>query len=892
MAIQRGQRLLHYEVAEQIGEGGMGVVWRGRDTKLDRDVAIKTLPDGFARDPDRLARFEREAKLLASLNHANIATIHGLEHDAGVHFLAMELVEGDDLAARIGRGAIPVEEALALALQIASALEAAHERGVIHRDLKPPNIKVTPEGKVKVLDFGLAKAFGPDAQDPLTSPTMSPTLTSAGNTAMGVILGTAAYMSPEQAKGKPVDRRADIWAFGVVLLEMLTGRLLFRGESVSETIAAVLTAEPDLSELPVNTPPKVRRLIERCLRKDPQSRLRDIGDARVVVEESLAGREWENAASELQPTGRQASVWTWVGVAAALVVGLVLGRVLFSRVEPPAPGPVHAELNLPAGTRLNGWGTPVVALSPDGRTVAFVADLADGTSRLFVRSLDSPTATEVPNSDTAEGPFFSPDGRWVAFAAGVSLRSGRSSELLKYSLDTGLTQTIAPLQDYFGGVWRDDEQLFFFNAYGSGLWQVSATGGEPRNVFAAFREDGEERGLALSMPALLPGGQKIVATDASVDSGRIVVIDLESGALTTPGISGNYAFHGPNGQLLFADDEGTLYGVPFDAKVGEPTGAPVALLDGLSLTRFGAAVVAASPTGNLVFSRGHVRGSRIVPSEMVRLDRRGSETLLPFDPEIISRGYAVSPSGDRLALGVRGSGVWIYDLERETRKNLPMDGLTLPWSIHWSPDDRRIAFSAIRDEQVVLAQQTVDGLGKPEVVSAQRGFELYAGSWLPDGKGFTYVEAGHETSRIMVRRLDRDADPEVLVDGLTDVLRVSVSPDGRWFAFDSAASGEFQIYAQAMTLDSERVVVTPEGGTFPRWSADSSELFYVNAGRLMAVDVPQETGDSFGRPRLILETDLDDEFSVGPDGDFYGYRPVEGVGIRTKLDLVLGWSAE
>jgi serine/threonine-protein kinase len=338
MAIQPGQKLSHYELAKQIGEGGMGVVWRGRDTKLDRDVAIKTLPDDFARDPDRLARFEREAKLLASLNHTNIATIHGLEHDSGLHFLAMELVEGEDLATRIGSGATPVEEALPLALQIASALEAAHERGVIHRDLKPPNIKVTPEGKIKVLDFGLAKAFGPDTSDPMTSPTMSPTVTSAGSTAIGVILGTAAYMSPEQAKGKPVDRRADIWSFGVVLLEMLTGRLLFRGESVAETIAAVLRAEPDLSGLPANTPPRVRRLIERCLRKDPHSRLRDIGDARMVVEEAIAGREWENVPPAQETTAGRQGFLPWILVAMLAVLSAVLGIAIW-RPAPPAPPP-------------------------------------------------------------------------------------------------------------------------------------------------------------------------------------------------------------------------------------------------------------------------------------------------------------------------------------------------------------------------------------------------------------------------------------------------------------------------------------------------------------------------------------------------------------------------
>jgi serine/threonine-protein kinase len=472
MPTEPGQQLLHYRLIEKIGEGGMGVVWKAEDTTLNRRVAIKLLPPAFSEDPERLARFEREAKLLASLNHVNIAAIYGIHRaDAGtdtVHFLAMELIEGEDLAQRLARGALSRDDALEVALQIAHALEAAHESGVIHRDLKPANVKLTPNGQVKVLDFGLAKALAGDPSDAGASPSMSPTITSAGTVA-GMILGTAAYMSPEQAKGKQVDRRADIWSFGVVLHEMLAGRRLFEGESISETLAAVILKDLDWSGLPADTPRAIGRLLRRCLQRDPLSRLRDMGDARIAIEE--AKRNPDDVETDAPASARPlwATLLPWA-VAAAAVAAALGWAWLTDDGERALPRAMRFTLAIGDDQSMRSSNVPSMAVSPDGRRFVYMGNL-DGTRPLFLREIDTDQAVELDGTDGAEIPFFSPDGQWIGFAAGGKLQ--------KVSIRGGPPIELCDARAMRGASWGADGTIVFAPKISSGLMRVSDGGGEP-----------------------------------------------------------------------------------------------------------------------------------------------------------------------------------------------------------------------------------------------------------------------------------------------------------------------------------------------------------------------------------------------------------------------------
>ncbi len=627
----------------------MGEVYRATDTKLGREVALKLLPEAFASNPDRLARFEREAKVLASLNHPGIAHLYGfesarLEGGPTAHFLAMELVEGEDLAERLKRGAIPVDEAVAIAKQVAEALEEAHEKGIVHRDFKPSNVKVTPEGKVKVLDFGLATAFTGEGPGAAASADLSqsPTLARTG-TAAGIILGTAAYMSPEQARGKPVDKRTDIWAFGVVLFEMLSGRRLFTGETVSDVLASVLKTEPDWRALPAATPPRIRGMLRRCLARGPKLRLRDIGDARLVLEEALAGAPGEESA----PPGstRPSRERTWKALAAASTLLAVAFGALWAgssrRTSSPTPA-LRASIPLPEGLHLDGFGPPVLALSRDGRTLAFVARGATGAPRLYVRPLDAAQAVLVPGSDTAEGPFFSPDGRWVAFAVGTSLAGGQPPELRKYSLETQLTQTIGPLEDYFGGVWREDDSILFVGAVPGGLWTVPASGGAPRLLVERFRRGDREEAMRVAWPDLLPDGRTLLLNDAnSPAESHLVTVDLASGEMKDLGLRGWGARWVSTGHVVYAGLDASLMAVPFDAKDLRPKGTPVALAPDTALARLNAPAVAFSHTGTLVRATGYLQGSRREPMHAVALTAAGARRLLSAEAALYGRGLAL-----------------------------------------------------------------------------------------------------------------------------------------------------------------------------------------------------------------------------------------------------------
>ena len=614
-----GTKLAHYEILEPIGKGGMGEVYRARDGKLGRDVAIKVLPEEFAKDKERLSRFQREAKLLASLNHPNIASIYGLEESDGVKALVLELVEGPTLAERIAEGPIPVEEALPIARQIAEALEAGHEAGVIHRDLKPANIKTKEDGTVKVLDYGLAKALEGDSPSGADSElSQSPTLTRQG-TQSGVILGTAAYMSPEQAKGKRVDKRADIWAFGAVVYEMLTGKRAFAGEDVSDTLAAVLRAEPDLDALPVETPESLRLVLRLCLSKDVTRRFQSIGDVRLAMEGAFETTATQGAVS--QPVGWRPSMG--MATAAALLLGVITGVGLWSVMHrEPTPRPVaRFSLPLPPGDSLTGRGRHVVALSSDGTRLVYSAN-----QQLYLRAMDQIEATPVRGTEGgARSPFFSPEGEWVGFWA--------EGQLKKVAIRGGAPVSLCEAQIPWGARWGADDTIVF-GQRGAGILRVSANGGTPEVLIPL--EGTEEVGHG---PQVLPGEKAMLFTlgdGTNWDDAQIVVHSLETGERKVLIEGGRDARYVATGHLVYVLD-GTLLAVPFDVDELEVTGGPIPMAEGVMTagSRTGAAHFSVSDTGALVYVAGSDRADRT----LVWVDRDGREEALAAEPRAYISTY-------------------------------------------------------------------------------------------------------------------------------------------------------------------------------------------------------------------------------------------------------------
>ncbi|HXI01708.1 MAG TPA: protein kinase [Candidatus Saccharimonadales bacterium] len=882
MSLKPGTRLGPYEIVSPLGAGGMGEVYRASDTRLDREVAVKILPEHLSSSPERRARFQREARAISRLNHPKICMLHDVGEAEGVDYLVLELLEGETLAERIGRGPLPVAGAMRLGAEIAEALDAAHTQGLIHRDLKPGNVMLTRTG-IKLLDFGLARALKEPVGDLSNAATATRPVTGAG-----MVVGTLQYMAPEQIEGKAVDARADLFALGAMLYEMITGRRAFQGESQGSLIASILKDEPP--PLPESIPSSrgIERCVLRCLEKDREKRWQTARDLMYELQ-WLAG-EKEGPARQGSDGGRRSAWWIPAVVAVvALAAGLMAGRMTSGASSPGDMRSTYVTVPLPAGTQLNGWASPVVTLSPDGRTLAFVADNEDGVSHLYVRRMESQDAVLVPDSETAEGPFFSPDGRWVGFAVGVSLASGREGEMLKYSLETGLTQAIGPIEDYFGAVWGDDGEILFVNTDREGLWKIPAAGGKPRNILPAFRVNGRELRKTFIWPRILPDGRHALMVEAGQGRGRLAVVDLESGELTYPGIPAEQVFLAGGDHLLYTDPKGTLFEVPFDERRLVPAGPPVALMDGIALTRFGVPVLDVSANGTLVYSTGFVRGSRIVPSELVHIDGTGAETVLPFPPEMINQSIAVSPSGDRLAAALQDGSIWIHDLDRGTRSMLPSGEPASVLKLAWSPDGTQIAFSTETGEHNALMRQPVSGSGGPEVVLSEELPELYAFAWTPDGDGIVYRRWADGSASIRLLRLEEGAKPKILVDGLKASRSGSLSPDGRWLAYDSPDSGDYEVYVQDLSEASDRVVASAGGGMNPQWSPDGGILYYYSNGRIMSVSVPRSPGGKFGQPRTVVKTDIAPDFSADPRGGFYGFRPVPDVGIQRNLQLILHW---
>ena len=849
----------------------MGEVYRARDTKLNRDVALKTLPATLAADPDYLARFKRESQLLASLNHANIAAVYGFEDADSVHAIAMELVEGEDLAERIAREPIPVGEALAIARQLADALETAHEHGIVHRDLKPANIKLRPDGTVKVLDFGLAKALDPAAASGVSA-MLSPTL-SMHATQAGVILGTAAYMSPEQARGRVVDRRADIWAFGAVLYEMLTGRRAFEGETVSDSLAYVITKEPDWAALPASVPSGLSRLLARCLTKDPRMRLRDIGEARVAIDElgRIPADEKSPAAIPTRsvPAWRRAVPWVVALVASLAAAGAWLPS------PAPAPAPVRRfTVQLPRGQSLQTGRTFDLVLSPDGGTI--VASGLPGTGSLIRRRLDSLEFELIPGTEGGAAPFFSPDGAWIAFFA--------NGELKRVPVNGGLASTICKATGR--GSWGDDDTIAF--ADGTNVYTVTANGGTPRIVAKAEGTD------SLSYPQMIPRSrallvQRFKSTTQFDDTSRIEVVHLETGVSQVL-LEGSSPQVAPGGELLFRR-RGGLWAVPFDAERLAVKGTPVPLVASVRSVGPGS-VYSIARDGSLAYMAG-----AIADSSLVWIDRTGKST-----PALTARGSfqspRLSPDGTRVVVSVSeeptGTDLWMYEFARGTRLKVTTNGRSR--RTVWSPDGQRLAFYSTppKGDQDLFVVPTVGG--EPARL-LERPRPQYPSSWSPDGRFLLFEELEAAAMRRDVWVLPADEAPKpVIVTGSYERGAV-FSPDGGHIAYVSDESGRPEVYVQPFPGPGSKVIVSLNGGLQPVWSRDGKELFYREDDWLVSAAIQPSPFRVLSAQRLVeLQADLYNldvnfaDYDVAADGRFIAVRRENFSG--DAIHVVLNWTAE
>ena len=739
----------------------MGEVYRARDTKLDRDVALKVLPQAFTDDPDRLARFEREAKVLASLNHPNIGHIYGLEEAEGQKALVLEYIEGPTLADRIKQGPIPVDEALPIATQIAEALEAAHEQGVIHRDLKPANIKVREDGTVKVLDFGLAKALD---TAPEGDPSQSPTLTAAA-TQMGVIMGTAAYMSPEQARGKPVDKRADIWAFGCVLYEMLTGQRVFDGADVSSILAEVIKGEPQFDRLPPDTPFFIRRLVDRALAKERAKRLQHIGDARIEIEDVLDGQE-----TETTPSDRTSKVVSHF--ATALVTAVIVGIVLWS-VDSPTPqipsaeGVTRTTIVLPDGQRQSRSGRAPVAISPDGMTLAYTARDSTG-SHLFLRRLDEFETRKVPDTEEAFEPFFSHDGEWVGFFAAGRLKKVRVAG------GSPLTVTTAP--SGFGASWGTDDTILFAPSGSSGVWRISADGGTPERL---TQPDYAENGFGHVWPQFLPGGRHaLFSLWGSVDIDGPRLLNLESGTYfrVREGLAGGDMYLA-SGHVAYADPggSGAFLAAPFDADTLSVTGSAIPVLDDVRFfgSQSARPYIAVSQTGTAVYVSHDIGDATIM-----WVDRDGQTTSVRHESRIVA-DIRLSPNGRTAVFHDEQGDIWTLDIERGSVDLLVQGGIEVGYVNEkpiWHPDGTHLTFGANRDGSWNLYEIDVTTRGEPTVLLV-RPRDQYAGSWSGDGQFLVFAEEHPETGAD-IWLLPRGEEPTPIVQTAANEFSPVLSADG------------------------------------------------------------------------------------------------------------------
>jgi len=872
-----------YQLVTKLGAGGMGDVYRARDTRLNRDVAFKVLPNVFAADADRLNRFRREAQVLASLNHPHIASIYGFEESGSTRALVLELVEGVTLAERVAQGPLLLDDALAIAQQVVEAIEAAHDHGVIHRDLKPANIKLRPDGTVKVLDFGLAKAFGGGADAAAASP-ISTAVTVPGETGIGTILGTVSYMSPEQAQGKTVDRRTDIWAFGCVLYEMLTGARAFEGDDPAEVVTRIVDDhEADVGRLPASTPAPIRRLLRRCLEKDRRRRLPHIGVARLEIEDALA----RPGDVESQPAGSRFRR-AWIVPAALMLPVLAPLYLQLTRTE---SHPL-IRVSVPLVERLDyGVQQPSFAISPDGTRLVY-RTLGGGS--LHSRLLNENRSSVIAGTDGAVNPFFSPDGRWVAFFSGPVLK--------KVSLAGGAVVTVATLprnvgaQGYRGGTWADDGTIAFSPSIGAGLFAVSDRGGDPKPLTVI---DSNANEAAHRWPHFLPGGKAVLFTVKSTnlqsfDDAQIVVRSLVTGERHAV-VQGDSAQYLPTGHLVYAR-AGSLYAVRFDAARLAVTSAPVKVADGVTThPESGGAQVAISRNGTLVYAAG---GSRTAERPLLWVDRNG-EARPVFDRQAPFWWPRLSPDGRRIAMVIDAafSKIWVLDVERGTlsrASQLPGD----QDRAEWMPDGVHLTFGAdtTGTGRVRLFTDRFDGSGTASLLFESSDSPSPI-SWSPDGHSLLYRQIGEATGQDVWVYSTGDRRSAPFLQSAANEWSAAFSPDGRWVAYVSDESGLAQVYVRPFPEPGTRTQVSIEGGTAPVWSRNGRELFFAKGDTLLAAAVT--TGRTFtsGAVRRLFSGPYSFEevtvnYDVTPDGKHFlvPRRTVDSA--PRQLELIVNWLEE
>jgi eukaryotic-like serine/threonine-protein kinase len=900
-SFSNGSSIGPYRIVARIGAGGMGEVYQAQDTKLGREVALKILPDAFVHDPERRMRLEREARLLASLNHPNIATLHGLQEIGDRAILEMELVPGKTLAERLAQGPISAAEALPIFRQIAGALEAAHDRGIIHRDLKPANVKVMPDGRVKVLDFGVAKVF--ERERAVDDVTMSPSTETLGG---GSILGTAQYMSPEQARGMPLDRRTDIWSFGCVLYEALGGRPPFREATGTDTLAAILKEEPDWQPIE-QAPAAIQRLIKRCLRKDTQTRLRDIADARLEIEEVLSETaSFRPAAARARAFSRRALTLAGAAVVGALAL-VSVATWYFTRATDTATAPgIRVAIPLVPGQRFATGPAPVLALSPDGSQLVYAAALAGTRTQLYARPLDRFEPAVIKGTDGATAPFFSPDGRWVGFHAADALQ--------KVSLDGGTPLKIGDVASVASASWGEDDTILFATTAGDGIWRVPAGGGVPQQITKPDAAKGETQH---TFPQFLPGGKTALITVTIAGQAHPAVLSLDGNqwkTLSQIAIGGGARFVEPD-HLVYAQSGG-LVAVGFDAAKGELRGSPVPLLERVEAPAYGAAQFAIARNGSLVYVPG--RTSRPARTLMM-VDRDGRA-------QPVGGGRApyahprLSPDGRWLAVtveGESGSDVWVYDLQRGTRTRLTASGENgFPV---WTPDGSTVTYHAGSSDQWTLFSRASDASNRAEPLltmdRAARGgaspmANLLPGSvptlsgtnpqfpmsWSGDGKALAFTERKPSAERdIWV--MEKGSEPSPFLVTPFDESAPAFAPDGRYLAYVSDESGRPEVYVQPYPGPGGRWLISTEGGTDPIWAAGGRELLYRSGDDIMAVAVQTAPAFTAGSPRRVLEarfeaSEASRNFDVSRDGQRFVMVRSDESAAPLQFHAVFNWLSE
>ncbi len=879
MTLVPGDRLGPYEIVSPLGAGGMGEVWKAKDTRLDRFVAVKVLPARLSKDAELLARFEREARAVAALNHPNILALHDIGTQEGVVYAVMELLEGESLRTRLEQGPLPPRKAIELAVQAARGLAAAHEKGVVHRDLKPDNLWVTKDGRLKILDFGLAKQLLRQESAPNS------------------------YMSPEQVRGESVDARSDLFSFGAVLFEMLTGTRAFARGSATETLAAILRDDP--TELEPTTsrsiPAGLERIVRHCLEKSPDQRFRSAHDVAFALENASSASERSVPfTAPFAPQNRKTS-WKWAGLAALLLLAACVGAWALGRRG--AAGPSHRaagggagevtrlSIVLPEGDLLAETNRLPLALSPDGRLLAYVG-LRNGKRQLFLRALSEREPGAVPGTEGAATPFFSPDGQWIAFFAQGALKRVAVG-------GAGLQVICGNVAESRGGSWGSDGNIYYAPSNSSGLSVVPASGGTPKELTLVEREKGE---ISHRWPHVLPDARTLlftIWTGPGKDERQIVAQSLETGERQVLVPGGDTARYLPSGFLLYARQD-SLYAVPWRAgQPGAGSAAPVTLSEYPRLENEGAAAYAVSDSGTLAYLEG---GPTRYSYRLVWVDRDGKVEPLPF-PERDYEAVAIAPDGQRAVVQVSEGtvGLWIFDFTRHTMTPLVTTGGSSQAPV-WTTDGSRVAYRATRRGTRTVYWKASDGTGDEQPLTVGRGVTETPTSVSPDGQWLVFQDIGGEAKGAITTwrmRLSGDRTPQPLGQPGSTQTGGQVSPDGRWLAFVSSASGQNELYVQPYPGPGPSKLLSSGGGSEPRWSRDGRELFYVSGSRFLAVDVPARPGAPWGEPRVLFEgqfrraSNANTASDVSPDGGRF-LRIQQSVPDRSQdhIDVVLNWHAE